>query len=739
MIEVYGRQIIKFLAGCRTLPVKRKFVAKSLQVSENNYADFEAAVDLLASEGKILLGGGGQIGLPAMSATVKGVFRANERGFGFVVPSDVNAHGDLFIAPGDSGDAMSGDTVTARSIKKGIRRGVMQYNGVVVKVIERGIKRVVGRAEKMGDQWVVHPDGKEYIGLVSVDDVGAKGVVKGDKVCVEIIKYPSGTNLPVGVITEVLGRAGLYDTEIKSIIMQHQLPAEFSAGCIDQARSAAAGFDVESASGRDDISDDVVITIDPPDAKDFDDAISLVRNGDGNWVLGVHIADVSSFIGMDSALDVEAKDRGNSIYLPGKVIPMLPEILSNGICSLQPNQKRFAKSAYITYDDDGNVLGRSFSNSIICSRARLTYHQADEILKGKAEGHAGEVVALLKDMETLARAIEQRRFKKGMLHLELPECELVMDEKGRVVDAHPADDSYPHTIIEMFMIEANEAVASLMDRFNIPFMRRIHPDPDPAKMKDVSKFVRVCGLKLPRRLDRRAMQDLLEGVKGTARSFAVNMHILRSLAKAEYAPLHIGHFALASTNYAHFTSPIRRYADLMLHRLLGCYIDHQLNMIGLEEVLPDMVLSEVGQHISFTEQRAVDAERELKTVLILQMLSDRVGDELDCVVSGLTNSGVFVQCLKFGIEGMIEFGDLGLDEWKFDKRQQVVVGKYSSKKISLGEEIRVRIASVSVEGRKLYVAPSQPLVSERPRMRRKKAAGSYKRKRRTTGRGGRKR
>ncbi|MBW8036039.1 MAG: RNB domain-containing ribonuclease, partial [Planctomycetes bacterium] len=394
MIKVYGRQIIKFLAESQTLPVKSAFVAKSLQVSKDNLADFNAAVDMLASEGKIILGGGGQIALPAMSTKVEGIFRANERGFGFVVPIDTNAHGDLFIAPGDSGDAMSGDTVIARSIKKGVRRGVMQYNGIVVKVLERGIKRIVGTAQKMGGQWIVQPDGKAYIGLVAVDDVGAKGVVEGDKVCVEIIKYPSGTNLPAGVITEVIGRAGLYDTEIKSIIMQHQLPGEFGDDCIDQARSAAAGFEVEGISGRDDISDDVVITIDPPDAKDFDDAISLVRNGDGNWVLGVHIADVSSFIEMDSPLDVEAKDRGNSIYLPGKVIPMLPEILSNGICSLQPKQKRFAKSAYITYDDDGNVLGRTFANSILCSRARLTYHQADEILKGKAEGHPGEVVAL---------------------------------------------------------------------------------------------------------------------------------------------------------------------------------------------------------------------------------------------------------------------------------------------------------------------------------------------------------
>ena len=458
--------------------------------------------------------------------------------------------------------------------------------------------------------------------------------------------------------------------------------------------------------------------------KDFDDAISLCKNKDGNWELGVHIADVSTFIPMDSALDLEAKGRGNSIYLPGKVIPMLPEILSNGICSLQPGQKRFAKSAYITYDDEGNILGRTFANSVICSSARLTYEQADAILKGDTEKFGHDVVTLIKNMDKLARAIEKRRFKNGMLHLDLPETELVFDEDGNVVDAHPADDCYPHTIIEMFMVEANDAVASLFDRFKVPFMRRIHPDPEPAKAKEMGRFVKICGFKLPRKMDRFAMQDILAAAKGTSYSYAINTQILRSLQRAEYSPMHIGHFALASTHYCHFTSPIRRYADLMVHRLLQCHITGKLSKIGLEEVIPETQLSEIGTNITFTEQQAAEAERELKTVLLLEMLSSRIGDELNCVVSGLTSFGVFVQCVKFGVEGLIEFEDLGVDYWKYDERSQAVVGQDSGKTVHLGDEMTVRIISVNIPSRQLSLAPAEPLATARRRMK----SGKGKRK-----------
>ncbi len=442
-------------------------------------------------------------------------------------------------------------------------------------------------------------------------------------------------------------------------------------------------------------------------------------------VLGVHIADVSQFVTEDSPLDTEAKARGNSAYLPGKTIPMLPEILSNGICSLQPDQKRFAKSAYITYDRQGNILARSFANSIICSKQRLTYIQADRILKGHTKDAGPEVIELLNDMETLSRTIEQRRRKNGMLHLDLPETELMFDKSGQVVDAHPADDSYPHTIIEMFMVEANDSVASLLDRLNIPFMRRIHPEPDAMSMKNLARLVKAFGFTLPRNPDRKVIQDLLAAVKDADNSFAVNLAVLRSFEKAQYAPLHIGHYALASTHYCHFTSPIRRYADLMVHRTLERYLQNESPRKEQE-----LNLAETGKHITFTEQRAEDAERELRTVLTLQLLSKKIGEQLDCIVTGLTSFGVFVQCRKFGIEGLIRMAVLGPDHWKYNEKTQCIAGERSGRSIRLGQAMKVRIVSVNVPARQLDVSPVELLAKEPKQQTKRKARKKQPKKKR---------
>jgi ribonuclease R len=709
MPEIFKRRIIKFLKHPNYTPLKPAPLAKALGVSSEDYPQFKLAFEELRQAGHVMIGAGNLVSLPPLSGRIIGTFRANPRGFGFVTPLEPNLHGDLFIPPSATAEAMTGDIVAAKVVQKGKRAGQMRCSGRVVEILERAQNKVVGTLLKRSEGWVLEPDGKGFTEPIGVDDVTAKNAREKDKVVVEILVWPSEKYLARGVIIEVLGRAGQYESEIKSIIHQYHLPSEFDADCIEQAREAAAEFNPEEVGSRKDITRKVVITIDPPDAKDFDDAISLERNTEGNWELGVHIADVSCFVTADSPLDVEAKNRGNSAYLPGRTIPMLPEILSNGICSLQPGQRRFCKSAYLTYNREGNVLGRRFANSIIDSVQRLTYEDADKALKGHTKGIKPEVVKLLQDMEALSRAIERRREKGGMIHLDLPEMELVMDKSGRVVDAHPAETSYPHTIIEMFMVEANEAVASLLDRHNIPFMRRIHPEPDALGMKSLSQLVRAFGVSVPRVPDRAAIQELLAAVKGTDCSFAVNLAVLRSFEKAQYAPLHIGHFALASTHYCHFTSPIRRYADLLVHRLLEYNLQNRLNVA--KQISAGLDLTEIGKHLTFTEQRADDAENELKTVLILQMLSKRTGEELDCVVTGLTNFGVFVQSRKFGIEGLITMGDLGGDVWKYNQKAQCVMGMRSGESIHLGKAIKVRIVSVNVPARQLNLVPVKPLAA----------------------------
>jgi ribonuclease R len=716
MPEIFKNQIIKLLKHTDYEPLKLAQLAKTLDVSSDDYQEFKDAFDQLRHAGHVVVGARNLVSLPALAGQIVGTFRANPRGFGFIIPLEPNSHGDLFIPPTAKADAMTGDIVIAKVKHQGKRGGEMRYSGEIIEVLERAQNRFVGTLVKHPEAWLVQPDGKSFFDPISVDDVGAKGAKEKDKVVVEILSYPTEKYLARGVIVEVLGKAGRYDTEIKSIIYQYHLPEEFDAGCIEQARRAAARFSPEKRGTRQDITDKIIITIDPPDAKDFDDAISIEKDSRGNRVLGVHIADVSHFVSQDSPLDSEAKSRGNSVYLPEKTIPMLPEILSNGICSLQPDQKRFAKSAYITYDQQGNILSRSFADSVICSKQRLTYLQADGILKGHTKDTSPEVIELLKEMEELSRVIEQRRRKNGMLHLDLPETELVFDKSGQVVDAHPADDSYPHTIIEMFMVEANDSVASLLDRLNVAFMRRIHPEPDPMSMKNLARLVKAFGFSLPRNPDRKVIQDLLAAVKGTDRSFAVNMAVLRSFEKAQYAPLHIGHYALASTNYCHFTSPIRRYADLIVHRTLEFYLQNK--PIPKEQ---EQNLAEVGKHITFTEQRAENAERELTTVLTLQMLSKKIGEQLDCVVTGLTGFGVFVQCKKFGIEGLVRMTALGPDNWKYNEKTQCIVGERSGCSIRLGQAMKVRIVSVNVPARQLDVSPVELLAKE-PKQRTKSKA-----------------
>jgi ribonuclease R len=722
MAEIYRERIVKLLKHADYTPLKLAQLAKTLGVSSEDYPQFKVAFEQLRQAGHVVIGARNLISLPTMSGRIIGTFRANPKGFGFVTPLEPNSHGDLFVPPGATGEAMTGDIVAAKVVKKGRRRGQMRYSGKVVEVLERAQNKFVGTLLKENIGWIVQPDGTGFVEPISVEDVGAKGARRKDKVVVEILSYPTERYLARGVIVEVLGRAGRYESEIRSIIRQYHLPDEFEDDCIGQARRAADEFDSEQIGRREDITGKIIITIDPPDAKDFDDAISLEKDSDGKWVLGVHIADVSCFVRPDSPLDAEARTRGNSVYLPEKTIPMLPEILSNGICSLQPGQARFVKSVYLTYDRDGNVLSRRFANSVICSRQRLTYKQADKALRGRTKGVKPEVVGLLRDMEHLSRIIEKRRSKNGMMHLDLSETELVIDKSGRVVDAHPADDSYPHTIIEMFMVEANEAVASLLDRHNVPLMRRIHPEPDSFSMQNLSKLVRALGYSLPRTPDRTSIQELLAAVEGTESALAVNLAVLRSFEKAQYAPLHIGHFALASKWYCHFTSPIRRYADLLVHRVLECYLRKELGSAPSNEILAEKDLVEIGKHITFTEQRAEDAERELQTVLILQMLSDSIGEELDCVVTGLAGFGVFVQSLKFGIEGLIAMDNLGPDTWKFNSKTQSIVGLNSGASVYLGRAIKARIVSVNVPARQLNLCPTEPLVEVSASKRGKKAA-----------------
>ncbi|AQQ69889.1 Ribonuclease R [Limihaloglobus sulfuriphilus] len=734
MDKVYKAEIIRVISNSKYVPVNKAELAGYIKAEDE--AEFDSAVNQLVEEGRLVVTGKGLVKLPTMPSKVTGRYRSNRRRFGFVIPDIKYRGGDVYIPEEFVNGAVDGDTVVAR-VKKSRGHGPDSYDGRVIEVKKRARERFVGVLKKKKSFWAVMLDGNPLGDYVIVDDVGAKGAKEGDKVLVSVMEFPTETAPARGVILEVLGKPGLYDTELAAVIGQYELPGDFPEQCINEAEDISQRYfkqgEADPADGAEDISNKIIITIDPHDARDFDDAISLEQDDKGRKVLGVHIADVSRFVTPDSQLDVEAKERGNSVYLPGKVIPMLPEVLSNGICSLQPKQPRFVKSAYITYDGDGNVVDARFANSVINSFYRLTYKEANEILQGRSD-FPKEVLELMKEMNSLARIIEKRRRRQGMLHLDLPETELIMDDNGKVVDAEPADDSYPHTIIEMFMVEANEAVARLMHQLNVPAIRRIHPAPDVFGMRDISSFTRVFGIKVPKKLDRFALQALLSKVKGTNSEYAINNFVLRNFTRAEYSPLKVGHYALASEHYTHFTSPIRRYADLTIHRLLQEYLEGRLKKGGKNTDIPNEDdLIALGEHLGETENNAESAERDLIKTLILTMLSERIGSVLKCVVSGVTRSGIFARCMKYGIEGFIKVELLGNEQWHYEQSIQSLIGKFTGKHISLGTALKAKVVSVNVPGKQLDLAPVEPLVNRKSMtksVRKAKGKGGSGKKRR---------
>ncbi|MGH7213359.1 MAG: ribonuclease R family protein, partial [Tepidisphaeraceae bacterium] len=526
------------------------------------------------------------------------------------------------------------------------------------------------------------------------------------------------------------------------VIIGFNLPGEFLEAVKNQARHAVDTFDPNSERAhRFDLSDEVICTIDPDDAKDYDDAISLRRLDGGRVELGVHIADVAHFVPRESALDLEARKRGNSTYFPGHVIPMLPEVLSNGVCSLQEGVPRLCKSVFITYDADAKPVGTKFANTIITSRQRLRYKEAQDIIDSAPavyhpdgaraiKDYPEEVIELLGEMNALAKRLQKRRRQQGQVVLNLPEVELVLDEEGKVVGTRQEDTSFTHTLIEMFMVEANEAVARLLESVDVPFLRRVHPGPQTDDNERLRHFIQVAGYKLPKVMDRKAIQGILEQVKGKPEEFAINLAILKSLTRAEYSPEPVGHYALASDAYSHYTSPIRRYADLTIHRLLDSYLrareaahaeddgagtirrkgrGGRKGMIDPEDIIDYDDLVTLGKQISFTERRSEDAERELRQVKILELLSGRIGELFEGVVTGITNFGIFIQIREYLVDGLIRYEDLMDDWWDVDERSGVIRGQRTGTRIGIGDVCKVIVVRVDVPRRELDLSVREVL------------------------------
>ncbi|MFM8735529.1 MAG: ribonuclease R [Pirellulales bacterium] len=629
---------------------------------------------------------------------VVGVFRRAAAGYGFVRPLDAPAgdrSADIHVPAMAALDAVSGDTVRVR-ISRSRDNGRPGLAGEIVEIVKRRTTKFVGSYFEAAGQGWVQVDGTGFARPIAVGDPGAKGVRPGDKVVVEMVRFPTHLRDGEGVVVDVLGKPGDVGVDTQTVIHEFGLPGEFPSEALDDARAQAGRFDESIPAARRDLTDRVVVTIDPVDARDFDDAISLERVERGHWLLGVHIADVSHFVREDSPLDQEARNRGTSVYLPDRVIPMIPEIVSNNLASLQPGKVRYTKTCWIEFTPEGIPVHSAVEPAAIRSRRRFTYEEVDVFLadpETPAVEMPPEVRSLLGRMRDLARLLRARRMARGSLQLEMPEVKIDLDRDGRVSGAHVVENTESHQIIEEFMLAANEAVAAALAAAEAGFLRRIHAAPDPRKLRQLTEFVSELGFEVDSLESRFELQRLLDMARGRPEEHAVHYAVLRSLTRAAYGPQPDGHYALASDCYCHFTSPIRRYPDLTVHRALEA--------VARGRRPPADRLVQLGADCSDLERRAETAERELIKLKLLNFLKSRIGEEMDAVVTGVEPFGLFVQGLALPAEGLVPIDTLPEDAYRYDRASHTLAGRRPGQTFRLGDRVRVAVARVDTDRREL--------------------------------------
>ncbi len=683
-------------------PVKPRVIAKQLVLSKDETRDLKKALKRLVKTGQLLYGANHLVYPPSGpgGTRITGIFHRTQHGYGFVRPSATAASegksADIYISARQTKDAATGDTVLVRVSDKPGRKGGVR--GEILQVLERETHRFVGTYFEEGGVGLVHVDGGVFTHAILVGDAGAKNTQADDKVVIEMVRFPSQTHEGEAVVVEVLGARGQPGVDTLSIIHQFGLPQEFPEDVLAEARDQASTFDESIGKGRRDITDLTVITIDPADARDFDDAISLARTEKGHWLLGVHIADVSHFVRPKTALDHEARDRATSVYLPDRVLPMLPEIISNNLASLQPDRVRYTKTAFMEFTPKGTRVSTEHCSAAIKSDRRFTYEEIDDFLARPASWKkklTPEVFELLGNMHKLAMMLRRLRLKRGAIELAMQDIELDLDTDGRVCGAHIEENTESHQIIEEFMLAANEAIAETLRDRELAFLRRIHEAPATRKMRALTDFVRELGIDCESMESRFEIKRVLELIQDRPEQRAVHYAVLRSFQKAVYSPQDVGHYALASDCYCHFTSPIRRYPDLTIHRLLDALTQNRPPVQDMDQLFVQ------GDHCSKREQRAEAAERELIKVKLLEHLQERIGLEMDAVVTGVERFGLFAQGLELPAEGLIPIQSLQDDYYTYDRASHSLTGRKSDNAHRLGDLVRVQVARVDIDHREL--------------------------------------
>ena len=684
-------------------PMRIDEIRRALPETGKN--ELKDALDSLIADGKVMKNKKNRFAVSAHYGCVAGTYLATERAFGFVTPDVAEGEpkpDDLFIPPNAGGGAWHGDRVLVKLTERKNGRG--RREATVLRVLRRAGNELTGALVQRGNAYFVQPTSKKYPEIM-VDRHSLGDARVGDRVAVSVSHYGDEKIMPQGVIQADLGEDGTMEASIAAILHENAVFDFFPDEVLRQADAIPQEVDPAALHGRLDLRDKLIFTIDGDDAKDFDDAVSLDRLDNGHYLLGVHIADVSHYVTPGSPLDQEAYRRGTSVYYPGHVVPMLPFALSHGICSLNPDVDRLTFSALMEVDKDGRRYGAKFAKSVIRSKARMTYNKVNKILAGDEalRGEYAFLVETAQEMNELAHALYKRRIERGALELDIPEAQITVDENGQPVAIQYRDRGESEKLIEEFMLQANEAVAEYMCKRGFPTVYRVHENPDPEKLRVFAQFARPFGYRIDpsKPEDTFQFQTVLRGAKNDPRQRILPTLLLRSLARARYADECIGHYGLKAKFYLHFTSPIRRYPDLVAHRML------QKALTGEAFTAADENWCEDAAAQSTTREQAADnCERDIDKLYIAAYMKQFIGEEFDAEVSGVQAFGVFA-ALENGCEGLIRIELLAGDYYQYDEQHMALVGRHTGKRFTIGTPIRVKLIAASEVTGQIDFAPAE--------------------------------